>query len=132
MRDEHAEQRHEDRAEQEQEALVAAHVDRERADGRGGGSSDDEHALRDPWEEILGRDRRRVHVRKRLVRLVHGQGQQRERRSRTAPGDRSQDQLRVVRVDTAGEDEDRAEPELEESREQVADPDAEERASPVA
>ena len=136
MRHEHAEQRHEHRSQQEQELLVAAHVNCQRA-GRGrDGCSDDQRALRDAREEILGRDRRRVHVRERLVCLVDGQREQRERRRSAATGDRGQDQLRVLRepvqIEAAGQNEDRAEPELEEGREQVADPDAEECASPVA
>src|SRR6266511_1395613 len=45
--DEDAEQRHEDRPEQEQEALVAPHVDRERASGRHDRRAHDQRALRD-------------------------------------------------------------------------------------
>jgi hypothetical protein len=130
--DEHAEQRDEDSPEQEQEALVAAHVDRERCTRRDHRCADDQQALRHARNEVLRRDGRRVDVGERLVRLVDGQREQRQRGGGAAAGDRGQDQFRVVRVDAAREHENRAEAELEERGQEVADADAEESAAPVA
>src|SRR5207253_11521060 len=52
VRDEYPEEGNEHGAEQEQEALVAAHVDEESAAGCEHGSTDDQHALWDPREQV--------------------------------------------------------------------------------
>src|SRR2546421_8207423 len=52
---EYPEEGNEHRAEQEQEALVAAHVDEESAAGCEHGSTDDQHALWDSGEQVLCR-----------------------------------------------------------------------------
>ena len=132
MRRQDAQQRDEDRAQEQQEPLVAAHVDREGAERRDRRRRRDQRALRNAREQVLRRDRARVDVREGLVRLVHGEREQGEGGRGTSARDRGQDQLRMVRVDSARQHEDRAEPELEQGREQVAEPDPEERAPPVA
>ena len=92
VRREHAEQRHEDRTEQQQEALVGAHVDRERADGR----------ERTDTTTISERCRARVNdvlqakppssTRWRTPRPSRPpSGRQRERSRDSAAGDRGQD-----------------------------------------
>src|SRR4051794_5526771 len=73
VREQYAEQRNEERAEQEQELLIPRQVDAERDRRRHDGDSDDQYTLRRTREEVLQRDRGRVDVRERLVRLVDRQ-----------------------------------------------------------
>ena len=125
-----AEERDEDRAEQEQEGLVGAQVDHDRADGRGRRDGNDQEPLREPRQHVLDRHGGRVDVREGLVRFVHRQRQQREGADRAAGRHRGGDVGGVA--DVAGEHEQDAEPEAPERRDEVADPDSPEGGAAVA
>ncbi len=74
--DQYAEEGDEHGAEQQQEALITTHVNRERAAGGDHGRSDNQHTLRDSGEQVLRGDGSRVHVGEGFVRLVDRQGEQ--------------------------------------------------------
>ncbi len=74
--DQYAEEGDEHGAEQQQEALITTHVNRERAAGGDHGRSDNQHTLRDSGEQVLRGDGSGVHVGEGFVRLVDRQGEQ--------------------------------------------------------
>ncbi len=120
MREQHAEQRHEERPEQEEEVLVAPQVERERPDRRGDGDERDERPLRHTGGEILERDRGRVDVRERLVGLVDGDREHGESCGEPRADDRG-GQLRGI-GEPAGQHEQHAEHEHPGRRDEVAEP----------
>ena len=98
VRRQHAEQRDEHGAEQQQEPLVAGAC-RSRA-RRWSPRSRRRRSVdrcRTRVRMFCKRDGGRVLVRERLVRLVHGQREQRDRRGGASARDRHEDQLRPVR-----------------------------------
>ena len=123
--EQNAEERHEEGAEQEQELLVLGQVDHERDPGCQRGDADDQCPLRRARHDVLDRDGGRVDVRERLVGLVHREREQGDHAADPAGGDRRQYRSRPVDLGVR-EHEDRAEAELEERRQEIADPDAEE------
>ena len=80
LREQHAEERHEEGAEQIEEVLVVDEVEDERAGGRDDRDPEDEQPLRHPRQDVLDRDGGRVDVRERLLRLVDTERDERERR----------------------------------------------------
>ena len=88
VREQDAEERHEEGAQHQQEALVREQVDRQRADRRDDADDGHERALRQLAARGSGSRRRRVRVRERLVGLVDRHGEQREHRAEPAGGDR--------------------------------------------
>ena len=126
VREQHAEQRHEEGAEEQEELLVVGEVEHERAERSDHGRADNEPPLGRVWAHVLRGDRGRVDVRERLVGLVDRQGEQREEARDTAGRDRDQ---HAVGPSTFGCEGTRIEPkpELEQRRQQVADADAPER-----
>ena len=130
VREQDAEQRDEERPEEQEELLVLRQVDAERDPRCEHRDPDDQQPLRRAREEVLHRDRSRVDVREGFVRLVHRQREQRQHRADAARSDRRQ------HVGRAGdrrmrEHEHGAEAELEERRQQVAEAGAGERGSRI-
>ena len=119
MTKEHSEERDEDRAEQQQEALVRRQLDGQGAEDADRRGHRDEQSNRELGEEVLQRDRRGVGVRERVVRLADRQREQRRQRH-AARGDGGQEPGRLGEV--AREQQDRAEREQQHVRERVADP----------
>ena len=117
VREEHAEEWHEERAEQEQEALIGAQLDRQRAERADRGRERDEQADRQLWEEVLQRDRRRVGVREGVVGLGDREGRGARATRLRPPAAAGGDLGRVGEV--AGEKQDRAEGEQEDVRNHV-------------
>ena len=114
--EQHAEERHEERAEQQQELLVAREVDAERdRRSRAPRRSTISRRCDARGSEVLQRHRGRVDVRERLVGLVDRQREQREERADAARGD-GREHVGRAADRRMREHEDRAEAELEERR----------------
>ena len=119
--EQHPEERHEERPEQEQERLVVPQVDEQRPDRVATPAVPAiKRSLRHLRQQILQRDGARVDVRERLVALVHGQREQREHARGPARGDRRQEPGRIA--DRARHRDHRAQPEERDRRHEVAEP----------
>ena len=80
VREQHGEERHEDGAEEKEEALVAPHVHDQGARSRHRGDEHDQELLRHARKRVLERDGRRVRVRERLVGLGYEECEERDDR----------------------------------------------------
>ena len=117
--EQHAEEGDEERAEQVEEPSVLHEVDHEHACSGERCDRDDQEPLRGAREEILKRHRGRVHIRERLLRLVHDERKQSQARECASARDRGHDAGRVGK--TAREEQERAEPVQPDVRYEVAD-----------